>query len=307
MKCLRPLLEASGDEWQGRNFPAGGRLGRSVFMERVLPAVPKLCGGGVLVGLVQRGNVLAAQVDFGGTPVSARVDSIDRALQTPPERRNYPACCQSCPRLPVCEAGDPSMTPALAWRKLGLIEPDGTPTRRGTIFGFFNHGEGLAVAAALEEPDYPIEQLIYDLANLRAGHRFAAESDSPYGGRLGGPLPASLRAGGLPWLPRDGGAGRLWRRRGRGGRIADPQPRRAGTGCSPIPCGRETWSGRSPSGAASLPTWPRHRITPGSGGASFARRPADTSRADLPGLCPFFPPLLPAQQRRYQHRLFMKE
>ena len=79
------------------------------------------------------------------------------------------------------------MTPALAWRKLGLIEPDGTPTRRGVIFSFFNHGEGLAVAAALEQParDYPIDDLVFDLANLRAGHRFTPEGDNPHGGRLG--------------------------------------------------------------------------------------------------------------------------
>jgi hypothetical protein len=148
---------------------------------------PLLAGGGTLAGVVAREPVLAAQIDFADTTMNARRDRHGVALHSPLERKNYPACCQGCPQLPVCESSDPAMTPALAWRKLGLIEPDGTPTRRGVIVSRFNHGEGLAVAAALEQTaDYAIEDLIFDLANLRAGHRFVPEGDSPYGGRLGG-------------------------------------------------------------------------------------------------------------------------
>jgi hypothetical protein len=73
---------------------------------------------------------------------------------------------------------------AYAWRRLGLIEPNGVPTQRGIIFSYFHHGEGLAIAAALEDEIYPIADLVFDLANLRAGPRFAGE-DSPFGGRLG--------------------------------------------------------------------------------------------------------------------------
>ena len=40
------------------------------------------------------------------------------------------------------------------------------------------------MAAALEDPEYPLEELVHDLADLRAGHRFAG--DEPVrGGRLG--------------------------------------------------------------------------------------------------------------------------
>ena len=52
------------------------------------------------------------------------------------------------------------------------------------IFSFFHGGEGLAVAAALEDETYPIDELVFDLANIRAGPRFADE-DAPMGGRLG--------------------------------------------------------------------------------------------------------------------------
>jgi hypothetical protein len=65
-----------------------------------------------------------------------------------------------------------------------VIHHDGRVTRRGLVFGFFPHGEGLAVAAALEDESYPIEDLVFDLANLRAGARFAGE-EAPHAGRLG--------------------------------------------------------------------------------------------------------------------------
>jgi hypothetical protein len=75
-------------------------------------------------------------------------------------------------------------SPAYAWRQLGLVTENGTPTRRGTVFSFFQAGEGLAIAAALEDETYPIDDLVFDLANIRAGPRFAGE-DAPLGGRLG--------------------------------------------------------------------------------------------------------------------------
>jgi hypothetical protein len=56
--------------------------------------------------------------------------------------------------------------------------------RRGILFSFFQAGEGLAIAAGLEDEKYPIEDLAFDLANIRAGPRFAGE-DAPLGGRLG--------------------------------------------------------------------------------------------------------------------------
>src|SRR5262249_18293987 len=63
-------------------------------------------------------------------------------------------------------------------------QPDGRPTRRGIVFSFFNQGEGLAIAAGLEQSDYTIEDLVFDLANLRAGHRFSLD-ETRAGDRLG--------------------------------------------------------------------------------------------------------------------------
>jgi len=48
---------------------------------------------------------------------------------------------------------------------------------------FFSQGDGLAIAAALEDEKYSIDELIYDIANLDAGFRFAND-ENRWGGRL---------------------------------------------------------------------------------------------------------------------------
>ena len=305
VKGMRPTLEALSDDWRGRNFPVGGRLGRMVFEERMPPVVPALSGGGTLWGVVERGGVLIAQVDYSSLTFPARRDSTGRALHAPPERRAYPACCQGCPQLPVCEHDSKSMTPALAWRKLGLIAPDGTPTRRGVIFGLFNHGEGLAVAAALEQPEYAVEDLIYDLANLRAGHRFTPEGDNPYGGRLGSLCarvyaradhPGYLEMG----VPPDYGDGaaevvaELAQNPGSRHRLLNDSLR-----AGDLERALTEWrSLLSHVVVAPEYPWDRWQAL-----QAAARRCVETNGG---GQLPVFPPLSAAQQRRYQHRLFLK-
>ncbi len=51
------------------------------------------------------------------------------------------------------------------------------------MVSFFQSGDGLAIAAALEEESYPIDELVYDLANLDAGFRFCGE-ENRWAGRL---------------------------------------------------------------------------------------------------------------------------
>ncbi|MDF1656383.1 MAG: DEAD/DEAH box helicase [Verrucomicrobiales bacterium] len=67
-------------------------------------------------------------------------------------------------------------TAAHSWRKLRLIDEAGVPTRRGVLFSLFQGGEGLAIAAALEDPHYPVDEIVLHLANLRAGHRFELDA-----------------------------------------------------------------------------------------------------------------------------------
>jgi len=137
-----------------------------------------------IASIFPRGEQLVAHLDYSAHRIAAFRDEHGRALVNPSMREIPPPCCERCPEAEWCRSVEITTTPAWFWRRLGLIEPDGRPTRRGMIFSFFHHGEGLAVAAALEDTSYSIADLLFDLANLRAGPRFA-EDDSPYSGHLG--------------------------------------------------------------------------------------------------------------------------
>jgi hypothetical protein len=154
------------------------------FETEIRPQLVELLKPGVIVDWIMRGNLLSVRLDYADVPVDAHIDSLDNALIDPPERKNLPDVCRTCDQLEHDQTVGIVNSPTYAWRHLGLVDPDGTPTTRGMIFSFFHGGEGLAVAVALEDETYPIDELVFDLANIRAGPRFAGE-DAPMGGRLG--------------------------------------------------------------------------------------------------------------------------
>jgi superfamily II DNA/RNA helicase len=158
-------------------------VSRLLFDQLIVPLIPELTGGKT-AEVVTRGDTIYARIDFSEVQISAMVDSHGRALLDPPEREGIPPVCRACSELQYDLTSVVTNSPAYAWRQLGLVAEDGTPTRRGTLFSFFQAGEGLAIAAALEDETYPIDDLVFDLANIRAGPRFAGE-DAPLGGRLG--------------------------------------------------------------------------------------------------------------------------
>jgi hypothetical protein len=159
-------------------------LSRDEFENEVRPLLADLVKPGTIIDWIMRGNLLSVRLDYANVPVNAHIDSAGKALIEPPERENLSDVCRTCDQLEHDKTVAIVNSPTYAWRHLGLVEPDGTPTRRGMIFSFFHGGEGLAVAAALEDETYPIDELVFDLANIRAGPRFADE-DAPLGGRLG--------------------------------------------------------------------------------------------------------------------------
>lgn len=149
----------------------------------VLERIPSLTGG-VASALVPRGEQLFLQISYAKMPFKAWIDSAGRPLLDPPTRRILPLQCTECPQRPWCESVPIQPSPAIAWRELGLVDATGVPTPRGILFSFFQHGEGLAIAAALEDKNYPLEDLIFDLADLRGGPRFSDE-EGRCPGRLG--------------------------------------------------------------------------------------------------------------------------
>jgi hypothetical protein len=140
--------------------------------------------GAKIVETANRSGTIYARLDFSEQPILAFIDSHGCALFDPPERQALPLVCRQCSELQHDLTTTIANSPAYAWRQLGLVTDDGTPTRRGILFSFFQSGEGLAIAAALEDETYPIDDLVFDLANIRAGPRFAGE-EALLGGRLG--------------------------------------------------------------------------------------------------------------------------
>ena len=161
-----------------------GTFTHEQFETEIRPQLVELVKPGAIVDWIMRGKLLSVRLDYADVPVNAHIDSAGKALIDPPERENLPDVCRTCDQLEHDKTVAIVNSPTYAWRHLGLVEPDGTPTRRGMIFSFFHGGEGLAVAVALEDETYPIDELVFDLANIRAGPRFAGE-DAPMGGRLG--------------------------------------------------------------------------------------------------------------------------
>jgi hypothetical protein len=158
-------------------------LTKARFDEFVVPLIPEFTGGRT-AEIVTRGDTIYARIDFSSIEIAAIVDSRGCALLEPPEREAIPIVCRACSELQHDLTTLITNSPAYAWRQLGLVTENGTPTRRGVVFSFFQAGEGLAIAAALEDETYSIDELVFDLANIRAGPRFAGE-DAPLGGRLG--------------------------------------------------------------------------------------------------------------------------
>jgi hypothetical protein len=141
---------------------------------------PSITMGGELDEFVDRGGVLRVRLRYENATVLGWKDARGKILLNPPLRKTTRIF--ESPFIEKKQADDleslSTLYPAEVWAKLGLIDSNGIPTQRGTIFSFFSKGEGLAVAVALEDLSYPIEELVHDLANLRAGHRFRAYAKS---------------------------------------------------------------------------------------------------------------------------------
>jgi len=185
----QPAFGRRGNLRRGRRSTKEQSSARGVFSQNkfeaeILPLVSEIVRPGVIVDRVTRGRTVTVRIDYSNVPIQAHIDSLGKALMNPPERENLPEICRTCDQLEHDRSVPIVNSPAYAWRSLGLVGPEGRPTTRGIIFSFFHGGEGLAIAAALEDETYPISDLAFDLANVRAGPRFSGE-DAPMGGRLG--------------------------------------------------------------------------------------------------------------------------
>jgi hypothetical protein len=141
-----------------------------------------------VVRLETQGHKIVTLVSLADLTMRVPVDSYGVALWRPVERDVLPPDCARCSLVPVCRQLSTQTGVAMLWRRLGLVDIAGAPTLRGRVVSFFSQGYGLAIAAALEDKTYPLDELIYDLANLDAGFRFCGEEN-----RWAGRIPMACR------------------------------------------------------------------------------------------------------------------
>ena len=166
-------------EWTGRETSLPG------WRELVVPVLRrKMAEDGLpVVDIVEQREQIYAHLGLGEQLVKALVDRHGVPLWRPRERDVVPDDCGRCEWVDRCKQLPTGTGTAMLWRRLELVDATGVPTRRGRITSCFSGGDGLAVAAALEDPGYPLDELLYDLADLDAGFRFCAKDDR-WGGRL---------------------------------------------------------------------------------------------------------------------------
>jgi hypothetical protein len=80
--------------------------------------------------------------------------------------------CVTCARRDACLALNPQPTLLWQWQRTGVLDRELKLTVRGEIVSFFLGPEGLALSAALENRRYPVEDILFDAANLFGGERF---------------------------------------------------------------------------------------------------------------------------------------
>ena len=165
--------------WNGRQAPL------SVWREQLAPLIASKLEQQrtPLVRFAHQGQRIVALVSVARLQMRVPVDSHGVALWRPIEREVLPYDCARCNLVEICKNLSTATGTALLWRRLGLVDSDGVPTRRGKIVSFFSQGDGLAIAAALEDGSYGLDELVYDLADLDGGFRFCGD-DNRWGGRL---------------------------------------------------------------------------------------------------------------------------
>jgi superfamily II DNA/RNA helicase len=165
--------------WNGRQAPL------SLWNEKIVPLIEKKLAAQKtpVVQFVNQQQRIVAQVSIAELPIRVSVDSLGVPIWRPIEREVLPSDCARCSLVPVCLKLPTSTGVALLWRRLALVDAAGVPTLRGRMVSFFSQGDGLAIAVALEDETYPLDELVYDLANLDAGFRFCGE-ENRWAGRL---------------------------------------------------------------------------------------------------------------------------
>jgi len=165
--------------WNGRQAEL------SVWTEQIAPLVEQRLAGQrtPVIKFVNQAQRILAYTSLADLTMRVPVDKYSVAIWKPTEREVLPYDCAQCSLVETCKQLPTATGTALTWRRLNLVDAKGKPTLRGRVVSFFQQGDGLAIAAALEDERYPLDELIYDIANLDAGFRFCGD-ENRFSGRL---------------------------------------------------------------------------------------------------------------------------
>jgi superfamily II DNA/RNA helicase len=165
--------------WNGRQAPY------NLWESKIAPLVEKklALAKQPVLRFKQTAQKIVALVNLAEITLRVPVDAHGVALWHPLQRDVMPADCARCPLIDTCLNLPTATGVAMLWRRLGLVDGAGAPTRRGKIMSFFQQGDGLALAAGLEDESYPLDEFIYELANLDASFRFCGD-ENRWGGKL---------------------------------------------------------------------------------------------------------------------------
>jgi len=103
-------------------------------------------------------------------PCHHRTDT-GRARLVRRERDPFLACL-TCTYRAECLSFSPQPTPLWQWQRAGVLDRELRLTARGAIVACYLGPEGLALAAALEDRRYSLDNLLFDCANLFSADRF---------------------------------------------------------------------------------------------------------------------------------------
>jgi hypothetical protein len=165
--------------WNGRQAPI------KLWQDKILPMVQEKLAlqKTPVIRVRHQDHRILALVSIAELSMRVPVDSHGVPLWRPLEREVLPMDCARCSLVSNCRQLSSATGTAMLWRRLRLVNEAGVPTLRGRVVSFFSQGDGLAIAAALEDETYSLEELIYDLANLDGGFRFCGQ-DNRWAGRL---------------------------------------------------------------------------------------------------------------------------
>lgn len=127
------------------------------------------------------GNENTAPLDWRNLPCHLPTDTARARLV----RRKYRRFkgCKPCPQRANCSKLSPEPSLLWQWQRTGLLDKELRLTPRGQIASFFLGPEGLALAAAIECPDYTPEEILMDAVELFGGERFSGV-EPRWAGRL---------------------------------------------------------------------------------------------------------------------------